>query len=523
MEQAYVCPNCKAEIILEEEGISACCFCGTEVKLNQTKEKTDGGFYVRDVARAIRETCTCRSCSRTMILPQGRAGKPERCLYCGDTDLNVQSQEMQEPLPSIKIPFAVTKEEAQKEFLAALRKNKGIKLGYSSAKTLDLITPAYVPCFFFDYHVFANAILSVIPYIKEFRDKTFGDKFFGWLLVNDMSFERGSNRAQPYAKSVGGEMAWKDIPICACSAISRDRFIQISPFARKGHGKEPTEEEKKVGEQAIILGVDRPAEEILDLLKRMIRGFVKECMITTNLDNFEISSYVDQTEYFPAVGQLVYVPVWLLKIRKKNQFFAWYINAISATSSRAENEDVIELPLPTESTSLQSMNKKRIKKFSREDFEDPDRTINYRTYMVDTVASAITADMTLNEMAADKSLLHLENATRRNLKQISVPVVTQAYQAEAEEEVRKSKLEPLPSAPVHLPTRHSALYTMKEEAMERSLGKGPRLPSKPMDRRVGDEEYYDNLDNSHEYVAKEVGLADLPEYDPNGPCPFKKL
>lgn len=508
-------------MILNDEGISACCFCGTKLE-NNPNQKPGGGFYIRDVKREIREAATCKHCYRTMILPKSMGERPSRCLYCGDSELSIESHEVDAPEESIMIPFSITREEAVKAFQESIRKDKRVFGGLTSKANLEAITPAYVPCFFFDYHVYANAILSVVPYVKELRDNKLGDKLVGWLLINDMSFERTSNVAQPYSKSVGGEMAWKDVPLCASSAITRERFFQVAPFSIKGTGKDATPDEKKVAEQAVILGIERSSMEITEWLKKLIRGFVKECLITTNLDNFKISSYVDKTEYGQSIGQLIYVPMWCLKIRKKDQYTSWYMNGISGNVTKAVTESVVEQTLKPEENSLKSLNKKRIKNFTLEDFEDPNRSFNYRTYMVDAMASAISADMALSEMAADKSLLHLEQTTRRNTKQITVPIVNAGYQAEAEEEVKKSKLNALPSAPVELPSRHSQLYVMKEEAMKRSLNRGPRLPSKPLDRHVGNEQEYENLDNSREYIAKEVGLADLPEYDPNGPNPFKK-
>ena len=167
------------------------------------------------------------------------------------------------------------------------------------------------------------------------------------------------------------------------------------------------------------------------------------------------------------------------------------------------------------------MSKKRIKAFKLEDLGGPDKPVNYRTFMIDTVASSITAEMTLNEMSADKSLLHLEKTRRNSQASLEVPIV-RAYQEEAEKAVKESQKASIPSAPVPLPTKHSPLYLMKEEAMTRSLGRGQRLPEKPLDRRVGNEEEFDNINDTHESLAVEFGLSDLPEYDPSGPDPFKK-
>lgn len=525
MEKAYLCPTCQAEIFLDGEGISACCFCGSALQeAIPNVNSTSGSFYLGDVQRAMRETAICRKCNCEMILPSSEKEKPRYCLNCGGSELSFEKKEVLIPEEEKMLPFSVTKEEAKSLLQTSIRKDQKILGGYASKANLEAITPAYLPCFFFDYHVYADASMSIVPYVKEVRENTIGSRIFSALVMNEINFnlERTSNVAQPYDKHVGGEMAWQDIPLGASRAVSRERFFQMSPFSIKGIGKNRSSEEKQVGEQAVLLQTNRSPRDILDTFHQLIRDFVKECLVTTNLNNFKITSFVDNTNHPSPVGRLVYVPIWCLKISKKDRYFSWYVNAVNGQPSRAGTENIYEIPLSQQENSLEAISKKRIKKFTMEDFQSADRSFNYRTYMVDEMASAIAAEMELNEMAADKTLLHLERTTRRNMKEIKVPIVSYGYQAEAEEEVKRAKMEPLPSSPVELPSTHSYLYTMKEESMKRSLGRGQRLPEKPMDRRVGNEHEFDNQDNSHEYIAKELGLADIPEYDPNGPNPFKK-
>ena len=83
---------------------------------------------------------------------------------------------------------------------------------------------------------------------------------------------------------------------------------------------------------------------------------------------------------------------------------------------------------------------------------------------------------------------------RKTQKSVSVPVIEKAYQADAEEVVRKSQNQPIPSKPVPLPSEHSPLFLMREEANNRALGRGRRLPEKPLDRRVGNEDQFDTPD-----------------------------
>ena len=518
MERAYLCPKCKAEVILDEGSSSACCFCGTSFSENDILLRPDAGFYIHDLKRERKEVIRCLECGKDMVKGSLSSNKISHCLYCGSEELISDTGDVAVPEEGTCIPFSCSRKEAETEYLSAIKRGK-FRLPGSHAKAyVEDITPAYVPCLFYDYHVYASAILSVVPYVKSPRN--IGEKMLGVFLLNDFSLEKTDNSTTPYAKNVGGEMAWKGIPLCGSTAITRERFLQISPIKVSVNASEK-ETTSGMEKEAVILGLDRPASELSDYFGRLIRDYVKECLITTNLDNFAISSFVDSTEYQPAMSQLIYIPVWMVKIRKKDHFISWYMNAISGQSCVLETESVTEAPLPQQDQSLKSMSKKKIKKFTIDDFGGEDRLVNYRTYMNDNMASAITAEMTLNEMSADKSLLHLEKVTRRSAV-IAVPEIKEAFQVEAEKALEESKLTPIPSAPVPLPAEHSPLYNMKAEAMERSLGRGQRLPQRPVNRRVGNEEQFDHSDDTHESLAVEIGLSDLPEFDPNGPNPFRK-
>lgn len=519
MEKAYKCPKCGASVIYVDESSRTCCFCHSALQEKDEIKNPKGGFYVGSMGNLKMRKTVCGKCGKTMFSADYGEVKAGRCITCGSDDLLSTSEDLLLPEKIMSVPFSCSREEAVEEYLKTANQGKTKQHAYTGEEYLNAITPVYVPFFFYDYHIFGRAILSVVPQVKGPKNR--GEKLISFVLLNDFSFERASSTATPYPKTMYSEMAWQFVPDSASSAIRLEKADEVSPILRAGSGaREVSLSDLNDG---VILDLDRSGMEIESEFMTRIKGFIKECLITENLVHFTITSYVDDTEYMPALGQLIFVPMWILKIRKKDQCLTWYMNAVSGKSSEISWESTEVRPVITEEPvqTLKTMNKKRIKAFTIEDFGPEDRPVNYRTFMIDTVASSIASEMMLNEMSADKSLLHLENQMRKTKKTVSVPVIDKAYQADVEEEVKKSINQPIPSKPVPLPSEHSPLFLMREEANNRALGRGRRLPEKPLDRRVGNEDQFDTPDTPSG-VAVEFGLADIPEYDPAGPDPFKK-
>ena len=517
MEKAFLCPKCGASLILQEGSDPVCCFCSAALEEKDEIANPKGGFYIGSMGRKNLRKSTCSRCGKSMFTVLSGKVEPSRCMSCGSDDLVSSSASEMFPSKIVRAPFSCDRKEAEEEYLKCVKKEKMKFHGCSGRTYLDSITPAYVPFIFYDYHIIGRGILSVVPHVKVPRNM--GDKIVGVLILNDFTLERSSSAVQPYPKTIASEMAWQSLPESACDAVSRKKTDETLIMLKGGAGSEDSSIDDM--EDAVILGVDRSAKEIEDDFLKRIKDFIKECIITENLSNFTITSYVDDTEYEPALGQLIYVPMWILKIRKKDQCLTWYMNGISGRCSDLSWESVEKAAPVQEQKTIETMKKKKIKSFTAEDFGPADRPVNFRTYMIDTVASTIVAEMTLNEMSADKELLQLEKTMRRERKVVSVPTISEAYQADVEEAVSKSRQNPIPSAPVPLPTEHSPLFLMREEARNRSLGRGRALPQKPIDRKVGNEEQFEREEIPSSY-AVEMGLADMPEYDPDGPNPFKR-
>ncbi|MBP5493404.1 MAG: hypothetical protein J6Y08_11230 [Clostridiales bacterium] len=520
MDKAYLCPKCSAQVILDNQSEKMCVFCSTPLKEENSLEKVDWGYYTPGFASGGKTRAyVCRDCGKVQYALFDSDYSPKHCVYCASERVELDERATKNvPRPFRTVPFIYKKLDAVEEYKKAVKKEQLKFMGCASDTYLKKITPLYVPCFLFDYHVFSHSVLSVVPIVKAPRQT--GEKVFTLLTTTELSFEVTNNDIQPYPKEVSFELVWQNVPICASSLISKETFDKISPFVLRNRFEDGDVDDLK---KATILAVDEDPQGISDILIEDIKKWTKDFVISEYVDHYSVSSYVDKTEYDRGLGQLIYLPVWQMVFKKKNQTYAWYMNAISGEPTDIlpieEKKEEVKEEKPKDP--LKAMSKKRIKKFSISDVAHPEFNLNFRTYLVDTVAAAISLETNLNEASSDKTLYHLERKVIKGKVEVAIPD-SDAFQKEAAEEVVKGRLSAIPSEPVPLPEVHSQLYLMKEEVTKRSLGRGKRLPEKPIDRKIGNEEYFEANQDTHESLAVEFGLSDMPEYDPSGPNPFKK-
>lgn len=521
MEKAFRCPQCGAQVLFEKEAEDLCFFCSAPLKESDALESVDWGFFTpKYLAKDKYRTLVCRDCGKKHYMASDSEVPMCTCSFCGGSYIEEEESSLHPmPAPTRIASFRYTLEEARAAYKKRLKQENFRMRFYGGKDYIESISPIYVPCFLFDYQLIASTVLSVVPLVKIASNM--GDKLVDKLTTSEITFERSSSAVTPYPKTFTAEMVWTNVPESACTGVRDDVFEKISPFMIKGN----LIDEEKLPKDCVFTQLDKDYESISNHLLAQIRTWVKECIITENLEHFKISSYVDETQYSRPLGELVYLPMWQMKRRKKAECVIWYMNGISGVDS-----DVRVIPLSADGKeenagqgdSLGNHTKKKIKNYSYSDVTNPELLLNGRTYMVDTVASAFAMESQLNQSASDKALLRLEKQRAKTTIDIKVPI-TDAYGGEVSEELKASRNKPLPSEPVPLPDEHSPLFMMKQEIQNRSLGRGKRLPERPIDRRVGNEKKPDEIQpDTHESLAVEFGLADLPEYDPDGPSPFKK-
>ena len=518
MDKAFRCPKCGAQVLLDQDVKNTCCFCMSELTENDRLEKVDWGYYAKGFSSKLRLTSyKCLECKKEQYV-QDPSIKPTSCAYCGSQDILPNDVYVSDiPLATRKVAFKYSREDAVAEFRKAV---KGPKLLFGSGKEMEkAIVPVYVPCFAFDYKVYASAVLSVVPVVKNAYKSESKGLAKALFYPDEVTFEVTSRAIQPYPKNFSSEMVWSNIPVCASTSINDEVFEQISPFSLRVGQDDPQVEDLK---DATFLIPDRDFESVEQTLLKEVKEWVKECAVVSHIDNYTVTSFVDNSEYDRGLGSLIYLPVWQMKYRKKNACYTWYMNAASGEPSELKYLQIAgeEKSADEQTDPLKNSMKKRIKKIKAKDISD-DYDLNYRSYMVDNFAVTIAMNSELEGATADKAMIQLERGNLKRKIEISVPDMEESFDAGTSEMAEEAKKHAIPSAPVPLPEEHSQLFMMKEAVRTRSLGKGERLPQKPLDRRVGNEDQFVRED-THESLAVEFGLADLPEYDPTGPSPFKK-
>lgn len=515
MDKAFLCPRCGAKILLSEAADNVCCFCSSVLQQKHELQTVDWAFHApkyvnKDKVKVFR----CEDCDKVIFASKTSSLTPKNCVHCGGrTVLEEKSSAVKMPVGIKNVSFIYTREDAEKAYIQDVKK-EGLKLRFAKGDSCkECISPLYIPCFIYDYTINAEAVLSVLPIVRSMRSK--GDSFINLLTGEDMTLERTS-AAEPYPKNFVAEMVWQNVPILAAGCIEEKNFEKISPFSVRG----VADEEERIPEDGLFPEVDLAWGNVHSALLSQVQNWVREYILSETIDHYKISSYVDKTKYEKGLGQLIYIPIWQMRIKHKHDIYSWYMNGLTGVTSGIVETKTGETEQEEMKTDLHALNKKRIKNYRSNEISNAENSVNCRTYMVDTVSSSIMLETSLNESASDKSLFHLERSQKNAAVSFTVPV-SEAFEKEADEELKQRRSQPIPSAPVPLPTEHSPLYLMKQEIQNRSLGRGQRLPEKALDRNVGGEVTFGYDDITREARAVEVGLNDMPEYDPSGPNPFK--
>ncbi len=515
MDKAFLCPQCGAQILLSEAADNVCCFCLSMLTPKDEVQSVDWGFHTPAFAGKERiKAFVCEDCHKTVFASKENQLPLNNCVHCGSRSIKeVADAKKMMPMGIKTLRFIYNREDAIERYLQDAKK-EGLKLRFTKKEAYQqCITPLYIPCFLFDYTINTEAVLSVLPIV---RNRSKGEGFLNLLTGDDLTLERTS-AAEPYPKKFVAEMVWMNVPIPMTSCIDSQSFETISPFSVRG----AMEEDDEIAANAFFPEVDEKWENAHTLLKSQVQNWVREYVLSESMDHYEISSYVDNTKYEKALGQLAYIPVWQMRCRHKTGDYSWYMNGLTGVTSGFVETETEEVEKEQESVALKDLNKKKIRNFKSGEIVKNASSVNCRTYMVDTVSSSIMLETSLNESASDKSLFHLERSMKTSSVDLSVPI-SEAFEKEVDEETKKMREAPIPSAPVPLPTEHSKLYMMKQEIQNRRLGRGERLPEKKVDRDIGGDVAFGYDDITREARAVEVGLSDMPEFDPSGPNPFKK-
>ena len=482
MDIAFACPKCHANVITNTHDKYECVFCHTPLLPENQVEKLDGGFYFPEYS-ALRDyySYECPQCKTIMFSETDLSSARSTCIVCGKERVP-KVDNKQHPFPKAQqiVPFYVDANEAKEAFEKSMKEKFFLSGKYT--KLAEMMVKTYLPVYIFDYEAFTSAIVT--KNLAEKVPTTY--KNDNQKRVENTAIMRPMSSTDGYYvdRNVGGQFRFNDIPIPASDYISNDSFDDIGPYSFS-MSKDFDSVDKN---NAIFVMPNRSGQEIMDDLIAHIKLWVRGIWVSEEEKESAVVSYVDQSKYEESLGILTYFPYWQIKTTVKGKPFHWLMNAVNGriASSRP-------IYRPSEC----------------------------RAYL-DIPNSSALIDIAMNENAVDKVLIRMERNVRVAPAKVVVNQknVEEAYHGVDSDKFALERQVNIPSAPVPLPEKHSEIYLSIDQARSQQLGRGSGFfPA--TDRSLGSNIPKAPAKSAMD-VALEIGLEDIPEFDSEGPSPFKK-
>lgn len=149
--QIYKCKNCDAPLFWNAKTNSLHCeFCGETYQTTDFEDVTVNEEHVPQEIIADQEpvqnedtvSYVCQNCQGTVVAT--KTTMATTCPYCGEA-ISITSKSTGDFRPSMIIPFALTKQQAQKIYSDQLKKSKLIPQIFLDNNTIEKIQGVYVP------------------------------------------------------------------------------------------------------------------------------------------------------------------------------------------------------------------------------------------------------------------------------------------------------------------------------------------------------------------------------------------
>ena len=143
---AYKCPNCGGEMAFDSaSGMLLCQSCGRKDEIESYSGSNSHSVFSGDEAHEYH----CTSCGAVLITEPETVATS--CSFCG-SNVVLGDRLAGELSPDIVIPFAISKEEAQKAFKKWCKNGLLTPPGFMTADRIQSITGMYVPFWLYDLH-----------------------------------------------------------------------------------------------------------------------------------------------------------------------------------------------------------------------------------------------------------------------------------------------------------------------------------------------------------------------------------
>lgn len=147
----YKCPSCSAPLMFKPESASwKCEYCFRDYTLNDL-EKNEKEFEDLDNKETIDvDEYVCSNCGAKIITDENTTAT--FCVYCGNTSI-IKNRLTGMLKPSFVIPFKTTKEEAINSFLKFKKGKFFAPKEFGQKRQIDKITGIYIPFWLYDTQV----------------------------------------------------------------------------------------------------------------------------------------------------------------------------------------------------------------------------------------------------------------------------------------------------------------------------------------------------------------------------------
>lgn len=203
---AYKCPNCGGEMAFDSEsGKLSCQSCGRKDDIEGFSGSLKQTVFEEDEAREYH----CTSCGAVLITESETVATS--CSFCG-SNVVLGDRLAGRLAPDKVIPFAISKQEAQKAFKKWCKNGLLTPSGFMTANRIESITGMYVPFWLYDLH---NSI-QVEAHGTKVRTYTSGDYMY--------------TETQHYDIYRGIVLDYVKVPVDASEKMNDDIMDRLEPF-----------------------------------------------------------------------------------------------------------------------------------------------------------------------------------------------------------------------------------------------------------------------------------------------------
>lgn len=297
------CPNCRADLEFNPKGQNwICLFCRSVFSLEDLKSNKKR-FQNKDVKQenGNLDVYKCSSCGAEIITDNNTVAT--FCIYCKNTSIIKERLVGDFELKKI-IPFSKTKEDAVKAFKKLKRKHFLMPDEFDDERNISEIRGVYIPFWLFSTNAFGHITANCIR-TSSYRSGDYvytTKKHYDVIREGDISFSYIPN---------DGSKKFDDAIMNSIEPYNYSKLVDFSHSYLAGFYAEKYDLDDKEAQKIIDFRIKNTVSE---MLKDKIRGYK-----VIGLKNTDI-------RYTDARMEYVFLPVWFLNIKYKDNFYTFAMN-----------------------------------------------------------------------------------------------------------------------------------------------------------------------------------------------------